>query len=110
MRWIPLMAFALLTSSIASADEQLKRVDQEGVVGIWFDQIGEAETTIEHHGSSYRLKRVNSDGSVGDYQLRREGIWLHRDDSFRTRYQIIGDRLDIFDSQGFIRSMELLKR
>lgn len=110
MRWISIIIFALLANSIASADEQPKRIDQNGVVGIWFDELGDAETRIEHNGSSYRLKRMNTDGSAGDYQLRREGIWLHRDDNFKTRYQIIDDRLDVFDSQGFIRSMDLLKR
>lgn len=110
MRWVSLMAFAVLASGMASADELPKRIDRNGVVGVWFDEIGEAETRIEHSGSSYRLKRVNSDGSVGDYQLRREGAWLHRDDDFKTRYQIIDDRLDVFDSHGFIRSMELFKR
>ncbi|MEE4733617.1 hypothetical protein [Pseudomonas syringae] len=109
MRWISTIALALLAGSMASGVEQPKRIDQNGVVGIWFDEIGEAETSIEHNESSYRLKRVNSDGSVGDYRLRREGMWLHRDDNLKTRYQIIGDRLDVFDNQGFIRSMELIQ-
>ncbi|MEE4677651.1 hypothetical protein V2K57_25435 [Pseudomonas alliivorans] len=109
MRWISIVALALLASGTAPADEQPNRIDRNGVVGIWFDEIGEAETRIDHNDSSYRLKRMNSDGSVGDYRLRRDGIWLHRDDNFNTRYQIIGDRLDLFDSQGFIRSMELIK-
>ncbi len=86
----------------------VKRIDNEGVVGVWYDEVGDAETRIEKNGYAYRLKRVNGDGSKGDYPLTRDGDWLKKNDSFGTHYQIVGDRLDIFDNSGFIRSIELM--
>lgn len=56
--------------------EVVKRIDTEGVVGIWYDEVGDAETRIEKNGYAYRLKRVNGDGSKGDYPLTRDGDWL----------------------------------
>lgn len=63
--------------SSGSVAENPERIDQKGVVGTWFDEEGEAEIKVEHNGYSYRLERVNLDGSAGDYQLRREGSWLY---------------------------------
>ena len=92
----------------STAPESPKRIDQEGIVGVWFDDVGEAETKIEKSNYTYKLKRVNSDGSAGTYRLRRDGDWLYMDDNFGTRYQINGDQLEVFDGDGYIRSMDLL--
>lgn len=88
--------------------EEIKRIDKEGVLGVWYDEVGDAETKIEKIGYEYKLKRVNGDGSSGEYQLTRDGNWLKKNDRFGTKYQIIGDRLDVFDDNGFIKSLDLM--
>lgn len=104
------LVFAVIAAiELFKSDDKdvVKRIDNEGVVGIWYDEVGDAETKIEKRGYAYRLKRVNGEGSKGDYPLTRDGDWLNKNDSLGTKYQIIGDRLDIHDNSGFIRSIEL---
>ena len=51
----------------------VKRIDNEGVVRVRYDEVGDAETRIEKNGYAYRLKRANADRSQGDYPHTRDG-------------------------------------
>lgn len=104
-----LIALALGKCTQGADDKAVNRIDQVGVIGVWYDDVGEATTQIERDVSGYRLKRTNGDGSTGEMAMRRDGGWLYLDDKFGTKYQVIGDRLELFDSQGFVRAMELAK-
>lgn len=84
-----------------------KRIDKQGIIGIWNDKAGLSITTIECIGDVYKLIWVANGGYYAEFPLFRHGDWLKNNDPLGIKYQIIGDRLDVFDNTGFVRSIEL---
>lgn len=66
MRWISTIALALLVGSMASGVEQPKRIDQNGVVGIWFDEIEMLRL--------YRAQRVVLSVETGEFGWFGRGL------------------------------------
>ena len=84
-----------------------KRIDKQGVLGSWFDKAGYATTTIERNGNEYKLIWIASGGYRAEFPLSRRGDRLMKNDPLGISYEISGDRLDIYDNTGFVRSVEL---
>ncbi|ENS4053772.1 TPA: hypothetical protein NIG83_005205 [Pseudomonas aeruginosa] len=68
---------------------------------------GGATTTIERHGDNYKLIWIASGGYRAEFPLSRRGDRLMKNDPLGISYEISGDRLDIYDNTGFVRSVEL---
>ncbi|MHD0644232.1 hypothetical protein ACYPKM_01180 [Pseudomonas aeruginosa] len=88
-------------------------LDRQGVIGTWFDDLGskdylDSTLTIKREGSAYFLERKNADGSGGRYTLLRTGNVLTKvGDKFGAKYIVNGDKLELHDKDGFIRSATL---
>jgi hypothetical protein len=93
------------TTPLCSDAAPPTRLDQEGTIGIWYDKTGPANLTIKFEGGEYILYRINSDKSKGVYKLRRAGDDFHTDDRFGHIYRITGNSLNIFDANGYIRTL-----
>ncbi|SDU81140.1 hypothetical protein [Pseudomonas sihuiensis] len=98
------VACSIISSYAFSAQ---KRIDKQGVLGSWFDKAGGATTTIERHGDNYKLIWIASGGYRAEFPLSRRGDRLMKNDPLGISYEISGDRLDIYDNTGFVRSVEL---
>jgi len=80
------------------------------VVGSWYDDVGspgfmDATFNILRRGDSYYLYRKNGDGSTGTYPLLRDGRkYIKINDKFGAYYVVSDNGLEIYDSNGFIRT------
>lgn len=101
---LAVMACSFISSHAFSAQ---KRIDKQGIVGSWVDKAGGATTTIERHGDNYKLIWIASGGYRAEFPIFRRGDRLMKKDPLGISYQINGDRLDIYDNTGFVRSIEL---
>lgn len=102
---LAVMACSFISSHAFSAQ---KRIDKQGILGSWIDKAGYATTTIEHNGDIYKMTWITNGGYHAEFPLFRRGDWLMKKDPLDISYQINGDRLDIYDNTGFVRSIELL--
>jgi hypothetical protein len=102
---LAVMACSFISSHAFSVQ---KRIDKQGIVGSWADKAGSATTIIERHGDDYKLVWIASGEYRAEFQLFRRGDWLMKKDPLGVAYQISGDRLDIYDNMGFVRSIELI--
>ena len=96
-----------LLAGCSPEETELPRIERPGVIGVWIDPVDDSVTTLVRTDYSYLLRRVNTDGATGEYRMRRDGRWLKLNDSFGHRYQIVEDRLELFDNQGYIRTLQL---
>ncbi|ASI57183.1 hypothetical protein G3W18_24470 [Klebsiella pneumoniae] len=80
---------------------------------MWYDDVGStdylnATLTIYQEGERFYLKRVNGDGSGGEYQLTRKGQkFIKNNDKFGAFYLIRNNKLEIYDNNGFIRDADI---
>lgn len=99
------VACSIISSYAFSAQ---KRIDKQGIIGIWNDKAGLSTMTIERTRNNYKMIWVSSGGFRAESPLFRDGIWLKKKSPLGVAYQIHGDRLDIYDNTGFVRSVDLM--
>ena len=102
---LAVMACSFVSSHAFSAQ---KRIDKQGILGSWIDKAGYATTTIERNGDNYKLIWIAAGGYRTESPLTRRGDRLMKKGPFGISYEINGDRLDIYDNTGFVRSIESL--
>ncbi|HBR2027691.1 TPA: hypothetical protein L9M76_005543 [Klebsiella variicola] len=95
------------------SDSQQQSSSPRKVTGIWYDDVGSpdylnATLTIYQEGERFYLKRVNGDGSGGEYLLTRKGQkFIKNNDKFGAFYLIRNNKLEIYDNNGFIRDADI---
>lgn len=85
-----------------------KRIDKQGILGVWDDKAGLSTAIIERQGDNYKLIWIANGGYRAEFPLFRHGEWLRKKGPLDISYKISGDRLDIYDNTGFVRSIEPL--
>lgn len=101
---LAVMACSFVSSHAFSAQ---KRIDKQGILGEWIDKAGNATTGIERHGDDYKLIWIAAGGYRTESPLTRRGDRLMKKGPLGISYEINGDRLDIYDNTGFVRSIGL---
>lgn len=81
-------------------------------LGAWVETYGSSGNVlttygIHFDGKGYFLSRRNSDGSSGEYKLNKRGDrYLVENNRFGEYYVIKANTLEVFDSQGLIKTLD----
>lgn len=105
-----IISLLLVILSVTACDTAIQEPQGNGTLGAWYDDLGDptftdATLNILKENGAYYLERVNGDGSIGKYQLKRDGEkFIKINDKFGAYYVISNSNLKIYDSKGFIRA------